>query len=150
MNMTVRMVLKRVYPRALRLAAWKRPLIASRKLAGVDPGEDALEMIADHLGNLFHRLDLRAQYIAPQAIEEPTHDVRLLAGESVPQLLAIMPGTRGARSGHVREQPVELGALRGGELAAVLQQHPAQIPSGSDRASARSGASCQSPRRHGR
>ena len=42
------------------------------------------------------------------------------------QLLAIVPGTRGARSGHVREQSVELGAQRGGELAAVLQQHPTQ------------------------
>ena len=31
MKMTVRMVLKRPYPRALRLAAWKSPLIASRK-----------------------------------------------------------------------------------------------------------------------
>ena len=95
-------------------------------LPGSHPGEDALEMTADHLGDLFHGLDLRAQHVAAPAIEQQVHDVRLLAGEDVAQLLPVVPGARGARGGHSSEESVELGVLRGGELAAILQQHPAQ------------------------
>ena len=33
------------------------------------PGEDALEISADHLSDLLHRLELRGQYVTTPAVE---------------------------------------------------------------------------------
>ena len=128
MKMTLRMVRNLPYPRALRLAAWKSPLMASRNPLGLargDPGEDAVEMSADHCGDFFHLLDLRAQHVAAPAVEQEACNVWLLAGEDLAQVLAVLPGACGARGGHLGEQPIELRALCHGERGAILQQHPA-------------------------
>ena len=89
------------------------------------PGEDALEMSTDHLGDFLHRLDLRAQHVAAPAIAQQACNLRLLAGEDLAQFLAILPGACGAGGIHLGEQPIELSALRGSEGGAILQQYPA-------------------------
>ena len=75
------------------------------------PGEDAVEMTADHLGDILHRLDFGAQQVGAPGVQEPGDDGGLLAGQDVMQLFAIVPGTSGAGDGHAREQAVEFGGL---------------------------------------
>jgi len=60
-KMTVLIVSKLEQPRARRLAAWNRPperLEEAVGLAGLGPGDDALQMPTHHGGDVFHRLDL--------------------------------------------------------------------------------------------
>ena len=94
-------------------------------LARSDPGEDAVEMSADHVGDFFHRLDLRAQHVTAPAVEQKACNVWLLAGEDLAQVLTVLPGACGARGGHLGEQPLEHSPLCDDELGPVLQQHPA-------------------------
>ena len=57
----VRIVVNRRYPRALRLAAWNRPLMASRKPLGHScscPGNDALKVVSNHPRYILHGFDL--------------------------------------------------------------------------------------------
>ena len=105
--------------------------MASRNPLGLargDPGEDAVEMSADHCGDFFHLLDLRAQHVAAPAVEQEACNVWLLAGEDLAQVLAVLPGACGAGRGHLCEQPIALRALCGGERGAILQQPPALAP----------------------
>ena len=97
-------------------------------LARGDPGEDAVEMSADHCGDFFHRLALPAQHVTAPALEQEACNVWLLAREDLAQVLTVLPGACGARGGHLGEQPIELRALCGGERGTILQQHPALAP----------------------
>ena len=89
------------------------------------PGEDAFEMSADHVGDFFRRLDLRAHDGAAPVVEQEACTLWLLAGSDLPQVLSVLLGACGAGGGHLGEQSSELMALCGGECGAILQQHPA-------------------------
>ena len=90
-------------------------------LARINPGEDAIEVLADHGGHVLHRLDLRAQHVAAPAVQESRDNGGLLGDKAVAQLLTIVPGTSGAGAGHASEELIELGAPGAGELAEILQ-----------------------------
>src|SRR5215469_4612846 len=64
-------------------------------LARLRPGDDALEVIADHGGDVFHRLDLRSHDAGTPVSEHGAHDIDLFAIEDFPQLLLVGPGARG-------------------------------------------------------
>ena len=95
-------------------------------LSGLSPGDDTVEMIEDHLGDLLHRLDLGAHHVGAPALEHGGHDVDLLAIEDLAQLLAVEPGARGALGGDLGDEGVEIGPLAFGQALAVLEQRPAQ------------------------
>jgi hypothetical protein len=63
-------------------------------LAGPGPGGDAIEMTADHDGDVLHRIDLGAQHIGAPLFQHGGYDVDLLAIENVTQLLSIEPRAR--------------------------------------------------------
>src|SRR5215467_13564294 len=65
-------------------------------LPSLRPGDDAVEVLADHPGNLLHRLDFGAQDVGAPLLEHGADDVALLAVEDVAQMLAIEPGPRRA------------------------------------------------------
>ena len=113
---------------SLALGRPEEPIDGLEEPVGVargDPGEDAVEMSADHLGDFPYRLDFRAQHVAAPAVEQQGCTVWLLAGEDLAQLFTGLPGACGAGRGHLGEQPIELRARRDGERGAILQQHPA-------------------------
>jgi hypothetical protein len=95
-------------------------------LAGLGPGDDPIEMTADHDGDLLHRPDLGAQDVSAPLLEHGGYDVDLLAVENVAQLLAIEPCARCALGSEVRDQPVKVSSLLVRKLASVLEQRPAQ------------------------
>src|ERR1700758_5382641 len=94
-------------------------------LAGLGPGDDAVEMTADHDGDILHRIDLGAQDIGAPLFQHGGYDVDLLAIENVTQLLAIEPCARGAFCSELPDEPVEVGCLLVGELTSILEQRPA-------------------------
>ena len=130
--MTVQMMRKRPYPRALRLVAWIDRLEEPVGLARINPCEDALEVLADHGGHLLYRLDLRAHDVGAPLAQQVVHDVRLLAGEDVAQLFAVLPRAGRAAVGDANEPLIEFGALGARACPAASAS-----PSGRDRASAR-------------
>lgn len=95
-------------------------------LACLGPSDDAIEMLADHGGDVLHGIDLGAHDVGAPLSEHCGYDVDLLAVEDVAQLFAIEPCARGALGGELRDQLVEVGRLVAGELAAVLEQRPTQ------------------------
>jgi hypothetical protein len=46
--------------------------------------------------------------------------------EDLVQLLPVLPRASGPMRRHVRKEPIQLGALRRAQLAAILQQQPSQ------------------------
>src|ERR1700687_5025096 len=68
-------------------------------LAGLGPGDNAGEVLADHRGDLLHGLNLRAHDVGAPLREHGGYDVDLLAIENVAQLFAIEPRTRRALGG---------------------------------------------------
>ena len=95
-------------------------------LAGTGPGDDAFKVLADHLGDRLHRLDLGAHDIDGPLPEHGAHDIDLLAAEDLAQLLFVEPGPRSTLGGHLRDEHVELGARGRGKRIAILEQLPAQ------------------------
>ena len=77
-------------------------------LAGLGPGDDAIEMLTDHDGDRLHGRDLGAHDVGAPLREHGGNDVDLLAIEDVAQLLAIEPGARGALGGELDDEPVEV------------------------------------------
>ena len=95
-------------------------------LAGLGPADDAVEVLADHSGDLLHRGDAGAHDIGAPLPEHGGNDIDLLAVEDVAQVLAVEPGASGALAGRLRDQAVEVGARFGGQAITVLEQCPAQ------------------------
>src|SRR5208282_6377061 len=85
-------------------------------LAGLGPGDDAIEMTADHDSDILHRIDLGAQNIGAPLFQHGGYDVYLLAIENVTQLFPIEPCPRGPFCGELRDEPVEVDCLLVGEL----------------------------------
>src|SRR5215831_13722493 len=65
------------------------------------PGDDAVEMIADHGGDLLHGLDLGAHDVGAPLSQHGGNDVELPAVEDIAQLLAIEPGAGSALGGEL-------------------------------------------------
>jgi len=108
-KMTVLIVSKLEQPRARRLAAWNRPperLEEAVGLAGLGPGDDALQMPTHHGGDVFHRLDLGAHDAGAPAPEHSAHHVDLPALEDLAQLLLVDPGAGGAHGGHPGDERI--------------------------------------------
>jgi hypothetical protein len=95
-------------------------------LTGLGPSGDAIEMSADHDGDVLHGVDVGARHIGAPLFQHGGYDVNLLAIENVTQLLSIEPGARSAFGGELRDEPVEVGCLLVGELTSILEQCPAQ------------------------
>ena len=95
-------------------------------LAGLGPGDDPIEMTADHDGDLLHRPDLGAQDVSAPLLEHGGYDVDLLTVENVAQLLPIEPCARCALGGELRDQPVKVSSLLVRMPASILEQSPAQ------------------------
>ena len=77
----------------LSLGSLKQPVDDFQEAVGVariHPGEDAVEVTADHLGHLLHRLDFGALHVGAPGVQEPGDDGGLLAAEDVAQLFAIV------------------------------------------------------------
>ena len=63
-------------------------------LTSLGPGDDAVEVSADHAGDVLHRRDLGAQDIGAPLLEHGGDDVDLLAVEDGAQAFAVEPGGR--------------------------------------------------------
>ena len=81
------------------------------------PGDDAVEMIADHGGDLLHGLDLGAHDVGAPLSQHGGNDVELPAVEDIAQLFAIEPGAGGALGGELDDEAIEVVGLVGGELS---------------------------------
>ena len=95
-------------------------------LTSLGPGDDAVEVSADHAGDVLHRRDLGAQDIGAPVLEHGGDDVDLLAVEDGAQAFAVEPGAGGAFGGGVADQGIEVGARFGRQPLTVLEQCPAQ------------------------
>ena len=93
-------------------------------LAGLGPGNDAVEVKADHSGDLLHRLDLGAQHVGGPLLEQTGDDADLLAVEDFAQVLAIEPGAGGSPARRLGDQGIEVDAAGGRKAVAVLEQSP--------------------------
>jgi hypothetical protein len=82
-------------------------------LSGLCPGDDALEVVADELRDLFHGRDLGTHDIGAPLDEQRTHDVDLLALQDLAQLFAVEPGTRRALGGDLGKQRIQIDAALG-------------------------------------
>src|SRR4029077_21146422 len=90
-------------------------------LAGLGPGGDAVEMLADHGSDLLHGLDLGAHDVAAPLSQHGRYDIDLLAIEDVAQLFVIEPCPCRALSRELCDELVEVGSLIEGEFAFVLE-----------------------------
>ena len=111
-KMTVVWCDMRVKPRARRLAAWNRPLSASRKPLVWRVCAQATmpsRWRRTRAGDVLHRFDLGAHDAGAPVLQHGAHDVDLLALEDLAQLLLVDPGARGAHGGHLGDQGVEIG-----------------------------------------
>ncbi len=48
-------------------------------LSCLGPSDDAIEMRADHAGDILHRFDLGARHVGAPCLEHAAHDIDLLA-----------------------------------------------------------------------
>ena len=76
-------------------------------LSGSRPGGDAVEVLADGLGDGLHGFDLGAVHVDAPLVEHAFDDVDLPALEDGGQLLELRPGAGGAFAGGAGEQPDE-------------------------------------------
>ena len=95
-------------------------------LSGLGPGDNAVEVLADHPGDLLHWRDARTHDIGAPLPEHGGDDIDLLAVEDGAQMFAIDPGAGGAFAGGLGDQGVKVGPVGGGQAVAVLKQRPAQ------------------------
>jgi hypothetical protein len=73
-------------------------------LAGLRASDDAIEVIADHGGNVLPGIDLGARDVGAPLSEHCGYDVDLLSVEDVAQLFAMEPRARCALGGELRDQ----------------------------------------------
>jgi hypothetical protein len=95
-------------------------------LAGLGPGDNTVEMAADHADDLLQRRDLGAQDIGAPLLEHGGDDVDLFAVEDGAQSFAVEPGAGRAFGGGLADQGIEVGARFRRQPLAVLEQCPAQ------------------------
>lgn len=95
-------------------------------LAGLCPSHDAVEMIADHSGDLLHWFDLGSHHVGTPLREHGGHDIDLFAVEDFAQLFTVEPGTSSTLGRDVSDQGIQVGRLTGGEITSVFEQRPAQ------------------------
>lgn len=95
-------------------------------LSGLSPSHDAVEVVADHFGDLFHGFDFGSHDIGTPLLQHGRNDIDLLAFENVPQLLFIEPRTGGTLGCYLGDQHVQVGALCGGQFFSAFEQWPAQ------------------------
>lgn len=94
-------------------------------LPSLSPSHDAIEVVADHSGDLFHWRNFGSHHIATPLRQQGRNDIDLFAVEDVTQLFAVKPGTGGALGRDVGNQGIQIGTLTGGQAASVLEQRPA-------------------------
>ena len=68
-------------------------------LSGLRPGDNALQMRANHLGHLLHRIDLGAHHTGAPMLKRDAHHVDLFAIKNFAQLFLVDP-RRSAPSSH--------------------------------------------------
>lgn len=90
------------------------------------PGDDTVEMAADHFRHLLHWFDLRAHDVGCPLREHVAHDIDLLALQNLAQLLLAEPGACRALGGRLRDECVQIGAGIRREAGAIPQEFPAQ------------------------
>jgi hypothetical protein len=95
-------------------------------LSGLGPGDNAVEVFADHPGHVLHWRQARAHDIGAPLSEHGGDEIDLLAVEDLAQLLAIEPGAGGALAGGLGDQGIKVGPAGGGQVVAVFEQGPAQ------------------------
>lgn len=95
-------------------------------LTGLRPGDDALEVVADHFGDFLHGVDLGAHDVGAPLAEQGGDDVDLFAIKDLAQLLAVEPSPRSALRGEPGAQGVDLAASGAGEAGVIAQQRPTQ------------------------
>ncbi len=95
-------------------------------LARLSPGNNAVEMGADHLRHLFHWFDLRAHHAGGPLREHIAHDIDLLALQNLAQLLLVEPGTGRAFGGHLRDERIQVGTSIRRQASAIPQEFPTQ------------------------
>jgi len=95
-------------------------------LSGLSPSHDAVEVVADHFGDLFHGFDFGTHDIGTPLLQHGRNDIDLFAFENVPQLLFIKPRTGGALGCYLGDQHVQVSALCGGQFFSAFEQWPAQ------------------------
>ena len=60
-------------------------------LPSLRPSHDAVEVVADHLGDILHRLDFGAHNIGTPLRQQARHDIDLFAIKNFAQLLTVQP-----------------------------------------------------------
>jgi hypothetical protein len=95
-------------------------------LARLRPGDDALQMRADHFGHLLHWLDLRAHHVGGPLQQHAAYDIDLLTLQNFPQLLFVEPAACRSLGGRLRDQGVQIVAGIRRQIRPIMQQLPAQ------------------------
>lgn len=90
------------------------------------PGDDALEVGADHFGHGIHRLDFRAHDVGAPLCEHRAHDVDLFSTEDLPEVLTVLPGACRAFGGQMDQQGIQISSAGVADTTGILQQRPAQ------------------------
>lgn len=127
-KITVLIVSMRVKPRARRSGGLEQSvdgLQESVGLARLRPSHDTLQMRANHLGHVLHRIELGAHDAGAPVLQHGANDIDLLAIQDFTQLLLVDPGTRGTFDRHLGNQGVQVGSRLRLELGRILEQSPA-------------------------
>ena len=95
-------------------------------LAALCPGDDPVEVLSDHTGDVLHRRDLGPQDVCAPLLEHGGDDVDLLTVKNFAQMFAIEPCAGRAFGGGLGDQGVEVGSAFVGQAGTVLEQGPAQ------------------------
>ena len=95
-------------------------------LARLRPGDDALQMRADHFCHLLHRLDLRAHHVGSPLQQHAAHDIDLLTLQNFPQLLLVEPAASRSLGGRLGDQGIQIVAGVRRQIRPIMQQLPAQ------------------------
>lgn len=99
-------------------------------LPSLRPGDDTVEVIADHLGNLLHGFDFGAHDMGTPLRQQGRKDIDLFARENLTQLFTVQPGSRSTLGCDMSDQRIQIGGLTDRQPAPVLEQrptHPFQI-----------------------
>ena len=107
----------------------KRAVVGFQEPVGLTrlgSGNNGRQLLADHTGDVLHRLDLRARHVRAPLFKHRADNVDLFAIKDVAQLLAIQPRTCSAFGRDIGYQRVEVGALRRVQPVAILEQRPSK------------------------
>lgn len=93
-------------------------------LAGPCPGDDAVEVVSDHAGDVLHGLDFGAHHIDAPLPEHGGDDVDRPALKDLAQVLAVEPGSGGALGGGLGDEGGEIGAALAGSRSKGTHTKP--------------------------